>query len=122
MKFTKKNLFAIGGAVMMTASLASFASASIPAPASIPVHSDLSGVEVVDVDLSAMDFSEMLERLSDSFANQTQFSANVAHELKTPLATMQASGQVLRMDEAPTGRTASKCWTWWSAARRGCGP
>lgn len=61
MKFTKKNLFAIGGAVMMTASLASFASASIPAPASIPVHSDLSGVEVVDVDLSAMDFREMLD-------------------------------------------------------------
>ena len=78
MKFTKKNLFAIGGAVMITASLASFASASIPAPASIPVHSDLSGVEVVDVDLSAMDFREMLERLSDSFANQKQFSANVA--------------------------------------------
>ena len=108
MKFTKKNLFAIGGAVMITASLASFASASIPAPASIPVHSDLSGVEVVDVDLSAMDFREMLERLSDSFANQKQFSANVAHELKTPLATMQASVQVLRMDEAPTGEDCLK--------------
>ena len=108
MKFTKKNLFAIGGAVMMTASLASFASPSIPAPASIPVHSDLSGVEVVDVDLSAMDFREMLERLSDSFANQKQFSANVAHELKTPLATMQASVQVLRMDEAPTGEDCLK--------------
>ena len=48
-------------------------------------------------------FNIMLERLSDSFAAQKQFSANVAHELKTPLATMQASVQVLRLDEAPTG-------------------
>lgn len=63
MKFTKKNLFAIGAAVMMTASLATFASASTPASAAIPIpiHSDLSGVEVVDVDLSTMDFSEMLD-------------------------------------------------------------
>ena len=48
-------------------------------------------------------FNVMLERLSDSFAAQKQFSANVAHELKTPLATMQASVQVLRLDETPTG-------------------
>ena len=48
-------------------------------------------------------FNIMLERLSDSFAAQKQFSANVAHELKTPLATMQASVQVLRLDESPTG-------------------
>lgn len=46
-------------------------------------------------------FNVMLERLSDSFAAQKQFSANVAHELKTPLATMQASVQVLRLDESP---------------------
>lgn len=47
-------------------------------------------------------FNVMLERLSDSFAAQKQFSANVAHELKTPLATMQASVQVLRLDESPS--------------------
>ncbi len=53
-------------------------------------------------------FNVMLERLSDSFAARKQFSANVAHELKTPLATMQASVQVLRMDEAPTGEDCLK--------------
>lgn len=47
-------------------------------------------------------FNVMLERLNNSFAAQKQFSANVAHELKTPLATMQASVQVLRLDEVPT--------------------
>lgn len=61
MKFTKKNAIAIGAAVMMTASLATIASASTPPSTSIPVHSDLSAVEVVNVDPSTMDFSEMLE-------------------------------------------------------------
>lgn len=53
-------------------------------------------------------FNVMLERLSDSFANQKRFSANVAHELRTPLATMQASVQVLRLDEAPSGEDCLK--------------
>lgn len=44
----------------------------------------------------------MLERLSASFAAQKRFSANVAHELKTPLATMQAGVQVMRLDQPPT--------------------
>ena len=47
-------------------------------------------------------FNVMLERLSSSFAAQKRFSANVAHELKTPLATMQASVQVMRLDDHPT--------------------
>lgn len=46
-------------------------------------------------------FNIMLERLSSSFAAQKRFSANVAHELKTPLATMQASIQVMRLDQSP---------------------
>ena len=74
---------------MMTASLATFASASTPASASIPIHSDLSGVEVVDVDLSTMDFSEMLdgtpiavasidpERVPCSLATATTMKAGV---------------------------------------------
>ena len=63
MKFAKKNAFAIGAAVMMTASLATFASASAPAPGSIPVNRNEHSVwvEAVDVDLSAMDFSQVLE-------------------------------------------------------------
>lgn len=46
-------------------------------------------------------FNAMLERLEQSFLRQKRFSANVAHELKTPLATMQATLQVLELDEKP---------------------
>lgn len=47
-------------------------------------------------------FNGMLDRLEQSFQRQKRFSANVAHELKTPLATMNAGIQVLRLDDAPT--------------------
>ena len=47
-------------------------------------------------------FNGMLERLEESFQKQRRFSANVAHELKTPLATMKASAQVLELEETPT--------------------
>lgn len=47
-------------------------------------------------------FNAMLDRLEQAFAQQKHFSANVAHELKTPLATMNAGIQVLRLDEQPS--------------------
>lgn len=47
-------------------------------------------------------FNAMLNRLELSFTRQKRFSANVAHELKTPLATMNAGIQVLRLDEQPS--------------------
>lgn len=47
-------------------------------------------------------FNVMMERLEKSFLKQKRFSANVAHELKTPLATMNASLQVLRLEENPS--------------------
>lgn len=53
-------------------------------------------------------FNIMLERLSNSFSAQKRFSANVAHELKTPLATMQASIQVMRLDQSPTPEECKK--------------
>lgn len=64
MKFAKKNLFATGAAVMMTASLTTIASASsVDSPANTMTDADtgLAWVEAVEGDLSTVDFSEMQE-------------------------------------------------------------
>lgn len=47
-------------------------------------------------------FNEMLQRLERAFQQQKHFSASAAHELKTPLATMKTSLQVLRFDSEPS--------------------
>lgn len=47
-------------------------------------------------------FNDMLGRLEEDFVLKTQFAANAAHELKTPLAIMKTSLQVLEMDEQPS--------------------
>lgn len=48
-------------------------------------------------------FNDMLARLEQSFAQQKRFSSSVAHELKTPLATMKMSLQVARMEGQADG-------------------
>lgn len=46
-------------------------------------------------------FNSMLNRLENSFEIQKNFAANAAHELKTPIALLKTSLQVLEMDEEP---------------------
>lgn len=46
-------------------------------------------------------FNGMMERLEGAFEMQKNFSANAAHELKTPLAVLKISLQVLEMDGKP---------------------
>ncbi len=46
-------------------------------------------------------FNGMLDRLEDSFEMQKNFATNAAHELKTPLAVLKTSLQVLEMDDEP---------------------
>lgn len=46
-------------------------------------------------------FNGMLDRLEDSFLIQKTFAANAAHELKTPLAVIKSSLQVLEMAPHP---------------------
>ncbi|MCC0782499.1 HAMP domain-containing histidine kinase [Clostridioides sp. ES-S-0108-01] len=47
-------------------------------------------------------FNSMLGRLEEAFELKTQFAANAAHELKTPLTIMKSSLQVLEMEEHPS--------------------
>ena len=42
----------------------------------------------------AIAFDDMLERLDDSFTRLSQFSADLAHELRTPVANMMGEAQV----------------------------
>lgn len=47
-------------------------------------------------------FNRMLGRLEEAFLTQKSFASNAAHELKTPLAVMKTSLQVLKMVPEPS--------------------
>lgn len=47
-------------------------------------------------------FNKLLERLEQEFEREKRFSANAAHEMKTPLATIMTSAQVLKLNDQTT--------------------
>lgn len=57
----------------------------------------------------ANSFNNMLRRLNESFNNQKRFSANAAHELKTPLAIMKTNLQVTKMADEPSAEEYRQC-------------
>lgn len=52
-----------------------------------------------EIEALACSFNELLTRLELDFEKEKRFSANAAHELKTPLATIMTSAQVLTMND-----------------------
>jgi two-component system heavy metal sensor histidine kinase CusS len=49
----------------------------------------------------AIAFDEMLDRLEDSFTRLSQFSADLAHELRTPIANIMGEAQVALTRQRP---------------------
>ncbi len=51
----------------------------------------------------ALAFDEMLSRLEESFTRLSQFSADLAHELRTPIANIMGEAQVALTRDRPPG-------------------
>ncbi|MBS6064070.1 MAG: ATP-binding protein [Peptostreptococcaceae bacterium] len=61
-----------------------------------PIPLTSNSVEIVKITYA---FNEMLKRINDAFSAQKQFSANAAHELRTPIAVMQTQIEVLKKND-----------------------
>lgn len=53
-------------------------------------------------------FNAMMDKVSASFERQKRFSASAAHELKTPLTTIQLGLEVLELDDNPNPEQMKK--------------
>ena len=57
--------------------------------------------QVKELNQLSVSYNRMLERLSDAFEIQRQFTANAAHELRTPLALMQVQLDLYHSNRHP---------------------
>ena len=64
--------------------------------------------KIAELDRLRISYNKMLMRLSESFETQRQFTGNAAHELRTPLALIQAQLDLYHTTEHPESTAAAE--------------